>query len=73
MDITVRTTPGAAGALEPVDFRIGPRQLHVLEILDRWLSAAHSYFKVRADDGALYILRHDLLQARWEMTLFQAP
>lgn len=73
MDIIVRSTPGTAGALEPVSFRIGARELGVLEITDRWLSVTQSYYKVRADDGALYILRHDLPQERWEMTLFQAP
>lgn len=57
---------------EPHAFRIGHRPLHVSQIQDRWLATHYSYFKVGADDGATYILRHDERSALWEMILFQA-
>ena len=72
MKIQVDSVPGAAGAQEPHGFRLGAQRVGVLEILDRWLAPTHAYFKVRTDDGALYILRHDLPEDHWEITLFRA-
>ena len=72
MRIEVDSAPGTAGAHEPLGFRLGARRIGVVEIVDRWLAPAHSYFKVRTDDGALYILRHDLPGDCWEITLFRA-
>jgi hypothetical protein len=42
----------------------------VVEILDRWLAPDHRYFKVRGDDGAIYIIRHDVAGGYWELTMF---
>jgi hypothetical protein len=41
-----------------------------VEVLDRWLAPDHRYFKVRGDDSAVYILRHDEGAGEWEMTMF---
>ena len=37
------------------------------EILDRWLEPGSRYFKVRADDGRTFILRHDSVNDWWEL------
>ncbi len=42
------------------------------ELLDCWLGPGHRYFKVTADDGGTYILRHDTERDLWEMTMFAA-
>ena len=42
------------------------------EILDRWLDAQHRYFKLRGNDGGIYLLRHDTIEDRWEMTLYDS-
>jgi hypothetical protein len=39
----------------------------VAEVLDRWLAPDHRYFKVRASDGGVYLLRHDVESQRWEL------
>ena len=57
---------------EPRRFWLGERSVAVAEILDRWLSPDHRYFKVRGDDGGSYILRYDTLADRWELTLFDS-
>ena len=54
----------------PLEFKLGSVTLGVCEILDRWLAEDHSYFKLRADDEAVYILRHDKPAHRWELILF---
>jgi hypothetical protein len=33
------------------------------------LAPDHRYFKIRGDDGALYILRNDVVTGRWELTM----
>ena len=63
---------GHRGEEEPRRFWLGEHQVGVVEILDRWLSPEHRYFKVRGDDAATYILRHDTRAERWEMTLFES-
>ncbi len=72
-ELQVECYAGYRGEQEPRSFRLGERRVQVVEILDRWLDPAHRYFKVRGDDGATYILRHDTAAARWELTLFRSP
>lgn len=42
----------------PVRFELGDRVHFIEEIIDRWYGPSDSFFKVRADDGNLYILSH---------------
>lgn len=50
----------------------GARRIAVAEELDRWLDPGHRYFKVRGDDGDIYILRYDAPSDCRELTLFSA-
>jgi len=43
----------------PVRFRLEDCQYLVEELLDQWYGPSDTYFKVRADDGNLYILRRE--------------
>ncbi len=56
----------------PRRFFIGDRQIDVLDVLDRWLSPEHRYFKLRGDDGGVYLLRHDVVEGHWELTLYDS-
>ncbi len=71
MTLRVECYAGHRGDEEPRAFYFGERRVAVTEILDRWLAPDHRYFKVRGDDAAVYILRHDILRDRWELTLFE--
>ncbi|MBI4715682.1 MAG: hypothetical protein HY760_07090, partial [Nitrospirae bacterium] len=62
---------GYRGEETPRRFTLGERPIEVEEVLDRWLARDHRYFKVRGDDGAVYILRHDMESLEWELTLFE--
>jgi hypothetical protein len=48
---------------------MGDRRIE--EVLDRWLAPDHPYFKVEGDDGALYILGHEVVSDKWALTLFK--
>ena len=57
---------------EPLRLHIGRREIAVTEIVDRWLDPRHRYFKLRGDDGGIYLLRHDTMADSWEMTLYDS-
>jgi len=61
---------GYRGERSPRSFYLGDSRVQVEEIVDRWLSSERRYFKVRGDDGGVYILCHDVSYGRWEMTLY---
>ncbi len=71
--LTVRAEcyAGHRGEETPRAFWLNDRRVEVAEVLDRWLAPDHRYFKVRGDDGDVYILRHDPRADRWEMTMFR--
>ena len=68
--IRVEACEGHLGDPTPCRFFLGARQVDVAEVVDRWLGSDRRYFKVRGDDGDFYILRHEPLDDRWELTLF---
>ena len=69
-NIRVKSYAGYRAEESPRSFYIGEREINIVEIIDRWLDPASSYFKVRGDDGGIYILRNDLKNHTWTMTLF---
>jgi len=73
MELRVDCYAGHRGEETPRKFHMGQREVHVTDVIDRWLSPDHRYFKIRGDDGALYILRHDIETDRWELTLYERP
>ncbi len=70
--IRVECYAGYRAEEEPRRFFIGERKVEVSEVIDRWLDPAHRYFKVRGDDGGIYILRYALELNRWELTLYDS-
>ena len=52
-------------------FHLGERPLEVIENIDQWHGEGYRYFKVKADDGNLYILRLDEVRAEWDLTMFR--
>jgi len=69
--VRVSCHSGHRGEQEPLHFAFADRVIAVAEILDRWLAPDHRYFKVKGDDGATYILRHDAEAGIWELTLYR--
>lgn len=64
--------PGYEDEAVPACFFLGDREIGIDEIVDRWLSPSHQYFKVRGSDNGIYILTHDVAAGRWELTLFDS-
>jgi len=70
--IRVDCYAGHCAEESPHRFFLGQREIRVSEIVDRWLDPDYSYFKVRDDDGDIYILRYDRTTDAWRMTLFSS-
>jgi hypothetical protein len=68
--VTVECYEGYRGEETPRRFALDGRVIEVAEVMDSWLAPEHRYFKVKGDNGAVYILRHDVPGDRWELTLY---
>ena len=69
MKLRVMTYAGYKADERPVRFTLGATTREVRETVDRWYGEGHDYFKVIADDGNLYLLRHDRAADEWELTM----
>jgi len=70
LEVKVECYAGYRGEETPRRFWLGGRCVEVQEVLDRWLAPQHRYFKLRAEDGAVYILRHDAAAQSWRLTMY---
>lgn len=74
MAIRVESYAGYAGEQEPTAFWLGSRRLAVRAIVDRWFAPDTRWFRVDAEDGNLYVLRHDEAAGEWDLAAFtRAP
>ena len=57
----------------PVRFRLEGRQYLVEEVLDQWYGPQDAFYKIRADDGNLYILRRESSspEGAWHLVSFR--
>lgn len=70
--VRVQCYAGHRGEEIPQAFFLGSRRVGVDEVLDRWLAPDHRYFKVRGDEGGIYILRYDPARDSWSLTLYDS-
>ena len=70
--VKVECYAGYRGEESPQRFYLREKAIAVSEIIDRWLSPEHRYFKVRGEDDGIYILRHDSESGEWELTMFDS-
>ena len=56
----------------PLRFVIRGRKFEVRELDGQWYSPEASYFRVQADDGNYYVLRHHEAQDLWTLDGFRA-
>jgi hypothetical protein len=73
MRVTVRVEcySGYKADQRPVRFHIRETEYTVEEVLDQWYGPEATYFRVRAGDGNVYILRHDTPEDAWTLEAFR--
>jgi len=74
MRLEVNCYSGRKADERPVRFRLEGRQYLVKEILDQWYRQEDVFYKVRTDDGNLYILRQQtsVPDGCWDLVSFPA-
>jgi hypothetical protein len=71
MRLEVQCYSGRKADERPVRFRIDDRDYLVEEVLDQWYGPGHLFFKVRADDGKVYVLSQESTrEGKWELVSF---
>ena len=58
MHVRVECYAGYKAEERPLRFYLGQHRYEVEEVLDQWYGPEDTYFRVRAQDGNTYILRH---------------
>ena len=71
MKIIVKCDSGYRADETPKSILFDTLVVEVKEILDRWISPDHRYFKLLGDDKALYILRQETATMEWELTYYK--
>ncbi len=70
IEVNVECYSGYRGEERPQRFSLGERMIEVEEIIDQWHGPDYRYFKLKGDDGGIYILRNEQTADRWELTMF---
>lgn len=71
MQISVQSYAGYRAEERPRSFTLDGRNYEVREILDRWFGPDHSYFKVRAEDGNIYLLKYATASDVWTLEQYR--
>ncbi len=70
--VVVECYAGYRGDERPVRFVLGGQAYEIDEVDDRWYSPEATYFRVVANDGNIYVLRHDEHLNEWTLEGFRA-
>ena len=69
MQVRVESYSGYKADQRPLCFYLRERKYQVEEVLDQWYGPDDTYFRVRAEDGNIYILRHSHAGSEGSWTL----
>ena len=70
--VRVECYSGQRADERPVRILFESQTLEIAEVEDRWYSPGATYFRVLAEGGGRYVLRHDDAQDVWSLTAFRA-
>jgi hypothetical protein len=73
MQVDVECYAGRKADERPIRFRLEGKQYGVEEVLDQWYEPGSISYKVRANDGNLYILRQraSMPDRAWDLVSFR--
>ena len=63
--IKVESYSGYKADEKPISFSLDDKKLIIEKIIDQWRGPEFKHFKVLADDGKAYLLRHDERDDEW--------
>jgi len=71
MRVEVGTYVDERGVETPLRVRFGSHEIEVTESVDQWPSVDYRYFKVKGNDGDVYIIRHNETNGDWELIMYE--
>ena len=71
--LKVECYTGSQSQQNPVAFILRDSRYKVEEIIDRWYGEGSRFFKIKADDDNIYLLKYDERKDRWEWVFYQNP
>jgi hypothetical protein len=71
-EIRVECYAGYRADERPQRFVLAGRNFEIESVEDQWYSPEAVYFRVVAEDGNRYVLRHDEAQDQWTLEAFRA-
>jgi hypothetical protein len=66
--VEVECYAGSRGDETPLRFREAERQVEIAQVIDRWMEPGCRLFKLRDTEGALHVLRNDVVSDCRELT-----
>ena len=71
-EIRVECYAGYRADQRPLRFKLGDQEFRVEDVEDQWYGPTAIYFRVRANDGNTYVLRHDEAKDSWTLEAFRS-
>ena len=68
--VKVKCYEGYKGSEKPTEFQLGDQVVSVAALLDQWYEPDCNYFKIKAGDGNIYILKHSF-EEEWTLVSFR--
>ena len=70
--VRVECFAGRKADERPLRFFLDGREYEITSIDDQWYSPGVAWFRVRADDGNDYVLKHNEGQDNWALEAYRA-
>jgi hypothetical protein len=67
-EVRVECYVGYRGEEAPRRFHLEDRAIEIIEVLARWTEPDARLFRVRGDDGRVYVLRRNEREECWDVT-----
>jgi len=73
MKLHVQCYAGSEADETLLRFQLNDHEYLVEDVVDQWYRCSHMVFKLRADEGNLYILRHQtsVPEGKWDLVSFR--
>jgi hypothetical protein len=71
-EMRVECYAGYRADQRPTRFTLRGHIFEIIEVEDQWYSPGAVYFRVRAQDGDHFVLRHDEVQDVWSLDAFRS-
>jgi hypothetical protein len=71
-EMRVECYAGYRADQRPIRFILRGHIFEIAEVQDQWYSPGAIYFRVRAEDGDYFVLRHDQAQDVWSLDAYRS-